>query len=109
MSLQRARHVALAIDAGENDDGRFHLRHLDPVILDDGIGEELFRGIFQRRLGAGAVRALDFDVEYLALADAGDAADAERSQGALDGLTLRVEDAGFQRDGDAGFHGHSNR
>ena len=24
-SLQRARHVALAIDAGENDDGGFHL------------------------------------------------------------------------------------
>ena len=65
--------------------------------------------IFQRRLGGGAVRSLDLDVEHLALAHAGDAADAQRSQGALDGLALRIEDAGFQRNGDAGFHGHSHR
>ena len=30
--------------------------------------------------------------------------DAERPQRAFDGLALRVEDAGFQRDGDAGLH-----
>src|SRR5580698_8107228 len=36
---------------------------VDPVILDDGIGEQLFGGVFQRRLGAGAIAALDLDVE----------------------------------------------
>ena len=79
-------------------------RHLDPIILDHGVGEQLFGGILQRGLGAGAVGALDLDVEHLALADACDSADAERFQRALDGLALRVENAGFQRDGDAGFH-----
>ena len=55
-------------------------------------------------LGPGPVAAVDLDVEHLALAHAGDAGDAERLQRALDRLALRVEDAGLQGDGDAGFH-----
>src|SRR5690606_34097488 len=53
------------------------------------------------------VAAGKLDVEHLALPDAGDAIDAERLQRALDGLALRIEDAGFQRDGDARFHRRS--
>ena len=48
--------------------------------------------------------ALDLDVEHLALADARDAADAERLQSTLNRLALRVENAGFQCDGDARLH-----
>ena len=51
--------------------------------------------------------ARELDVEHLALADAGDAIDAERFQRAFDGLALRIEDAGFQRNGDTRFHGQS--
>src|SRR5579862_3053847 len=51
--------------------------HLDPVVLDDGVGEQLFGGAFERGFGPGAVGALDLDVENLALAHADDAGDAE--------------------------------
>src|SRR5271167_1137775 len=84
-------------------------RHLDPVILDYGVGEEFFRGGLERGLGAGAVSAFDLDIEDLALAHAGDSAHAERSQRPLDGLALRVEDAGFQSDRDTGSHNLFNK
>src|SRR6202166_4384080 len=77
---------------------------LDAVVLDHGVGQKLFGRCLERRLGAGAIGAFDLDIEYLALADAGDPAHTERSQRAFNGLALRIEDAGFQRDGDAGFH-----
>src|SRR5277367_172333 len=69
---------------------------LDPIILDDGIGEQLLGGVFQRRLGTGAVAALDFDVENLALADARDPVHAQRLQGAFDGLALGIQNPRFQ-------------
>src|SRR5579859_4656199 len=75
--------------------------HLDPVIFDDGVCEQLFGRRLQRGLGAGAVLALDLDVEHLTLADAGDAADAERFQRALDRLPLGIQNPRFQGDGDA--------
>ena len=58
----------------------------------------------EQGLGLGAIAALDFDVEHLALAHAGDPGQPERAQRAFDGLALRVENAGFQGDGDTGFH-----
>src|SRR6202035_5333543 len=42
--------------------------HLDPVILDHGVGEELLGGVLERGCGAGVVGAFDLDVENLALA-----------------------------------------
>src|SRR5271156_4603091 len=78
--------------------------HFDAVVLDHGVGEKLFGGGFQCRFGTGTVRTFDLDVKDLALADAGDRVDAKRPQRAFDGLALRVENSGFQRDGDAGFH-----
>src|SRR5271169_3719226 len=78
--------------------------HFDAVVLDDGIGEELFGGGLQCRFGAGAVRTFDLDIKDLALADTGDRVNAKRPQRAFDGLALRVENSGFQRHGDAGFH-----
>src|SRR5262249_20311884 len=81
----------------------------DAVILDRGIGEELLSGAFKGRFGAGAVAALDLDIEDLALAHAGDPADPERAQRAFNGFALRIENAGLERDGDAGLHGSFNR
>jgi len=62
------------------------------------------RKIRVNAISAGAIRTFDLDVKNLALADAGNPADAERFQGAFDGLALRVEDSRLQGDGDAGFH-----
>jgi hypothetical protein len=81
--------------------------HFNPVILDHGIGEQFFGRVLKRSLRAGAVGALDFDVEDLALAHASDARDAKRPQRAFDRLALWVQNAGFHRDDDAGFHTHS--
>ena len=77
---------------------------LDPVVLDDRVGEQLVGRLLEQRLGLLAVAALDLDVEHLALAHACDAVDAERFQRPFDRLALRIENAGFQGDGDAGLH-----
>src|SRR5687767_8950006 len=79
-------------------------RHLDAVILDHGIGEQLVGRLLQGRRYLRFVAALNFDVEHLALADAGYAVDAERTQRAFDGLALRIKHAGFQRDGNMRLH-----
>src|SRR5689334_12733057 len=79
-------------------------QHLDAVVLDHRVGEEFFRGILEGGFGPGPVGAVDLDVEHLALADAGHATDPERLQSALDRLALRIENAGFQRNGDACLH-----
>ncbi|MEH2614998.1 Mg2+ and Co2+ transporter CorA [Bradyrhizobium sp. AZCC 1693] len=68
-------------------------QNFDPVILDHRVRQQLVGGILQRRLCLGLVGARELDVEHLALADAGDAIDAERFQRAFDGLALRVENA----------------
>src|SRR5258707_14617147 len=81
------------------------VHHLDAIILDHRVGEELLGRLPEGGFGAALVRADDLDVEHLALAHAGDAADAERFEGALDRLALRIEDAGLEGDGDARFHG----
>src|SRR3954452_10566795 len=80
------------------------LEKLDPVILDDGVGQQLVGGGFEGRLRLGLVGAGKFDVEHLALTHAGDAVNAERFQRAFDGLALWIENAGFQRNGNACFH-----
>src|SRR6202522_1270734 len=81
-------------------------QNLDAVILDHRVGQEFVGRRFQRGFGFGLVGARQFDIEHLALADAGDAIDAERLQRAFDGLALRIEDAGLQRNGDTCFHGN---
>ena len=60
---------------------------------------------FSAASALAASPSVELDVEHLALAHARDARNAERLQRALDRLALRIEHAGFQRDGDAGFHG----
>src|SRR5712691_817803 len=77
------------------------------IILDQRIGEELVGRLLERDLGLSAVAAFDLDVEDLALAHADDAVHAEGFQRPLDGLALRIENAGFERDGDASFHRRS--
>src|SRR5262245_34620926 len=78
--------------------------HVNSIVLDPGVGEELVGGLLQRGLGFLAAASLDLDVEHLALAHAGHAGDAERFERTLDRLALGIEDAGFERDGDARFH-----
>src|SRR5262245_60581514 len=79
-------------------------QHLDLIVLDDDVGEELVGRLFERHLGARRVDAVELDVEYLALAHACDAGNAERFERAFDRLALRVEHARLEGDGDAGFH-----
>src|SRR5215469_3981003 len=79
-------------------------QHLDLVVLDDHVGEQLVGRLFERGLGARRVHAFEFDVEHLALAHARHAGDAERLEGAFDRLALGVEHARLEGDGDAGFH-----
>src|ERR1700732_4807134 len=79
-------------------------QHLDLIILDDHVGEELVGGLLERRLGARLIGAVDLDVEHLALPDAGGAGDAERLERAFDRLALGIEHARLEGDGDAGFH-----
>src|SRR5258705_3728895 len=81
------------------------VHHLDAIILDHRVGEQLLGRLLEGGFGAALVRTHDLDVEHLALAHAGDAADAKRFERALDRLALRIEDAGLEGDGDARFHG----
>src|SRR5262245_6212673 len=77
---------------------------LDLVVLDQGIREQLVGRLLERCFRLLAVAAFELDVEHLALAHAGDAVHAERLEGTLDRLALRIENAGFERDGDASLH-----
>src|ERR1700736_4078744 len=79
-------------------------QHLDLVVLDDDVGEELVGRLLERCLGARRIDAVELDVEHLALAHAGDAGNAERLERAFDRLALGVEHARLEGDGDAGFH-----
>src|SRR5262249_57311616 len=79
-------------------------QHLDLIVLDDDVGEELVGRRFERRLGARRIDAVELDVEHLALAHAGDAGNTERLERAFYRLALRVEHARLEGDGDAGFH-----
>src|SRR5215207_2930506 len=98
-------------EGGEEREDGFHggspgrpSGQLDAIVLDHRVGEEPLAGVLQRALGLALVGGIELDVEDLALAHAGDALDAKRPQGSLDRLPLRVEDAGFEGDGDARFH-----
>src|SRR5258706_16459489 len=82
------------------------VHHLDAIILDHRVGEQLLGRLLEGGFGFCLVGARDLDVEHLALTHAGDAADAERFERALDRLALRIEDAGLEGDGDARFHGY---
>src|SRR5581483_9947497 len=78
---------------------------LDPVLFDDGVGEDVVGNRFDVLLCLVAGDAVgDGDIEILALTDGGDTMIAESVQRGTDGLTLRIKDRGFQRNEDARFH-----
>src|SRR5262249_57662885 len=83
--------------------------HLDLIVLDQRIGEELVGRLLERGLRRFAIASLDLDVEDLALAHARYAGYAERFERAFDRLALGIEDAGFEGDADAGLHRRSTR
>src|SRR5699024_776479 len=90
--------------------GRFAWRasgDFDPVVFDDRVGEQALAhfgdaGAGNLRIGPGQV-----EVDDLALADPLDRAEAHGRERVPDRLALRVEDAGPQRDVNAGVHGCS--
>ncbi len=75
---------------------------LDAEILDDRVGEQLAAHRLDVRIGR-AVGELELD--QLAGPDVLNARKAEPFERMMDGLALRVEDAGLQSDEDARFHG----
>src|SRR5580692_12679918 len=79
--------------------------HVDAIILDHRVGEELLASRFERRFRPRRIAARELDVEDLALTHACDPFYAERTQRALDRLALRIENPVLQSDGDARFHG----
>src|ERR1700756_907221 len=78
--------------------------HLDLIVLDQRIGEELVGRLLERGLRRFAIAPLDLDIEDFALAHARHAFDAQRFERPFDRLALGIEDAGFEGDGDAGLH-----
>ena len=82
---QRARHVALAIDFGKDENSGFHQRTLPSSEPRPGNSRSRYspkarRRRFQCRLGLGLVGARQFDIEHLALAHAGDNKSLTRPQ-----------------------------
>jgi hypothetical protein len=95
-------HVAVAVEAGQEDDGGFHgSEHLDREILDHRIGEQFLAHGLEFGLGLGAVGGFKNHIEDLALSDGIDAGKTKAAERMLDGLALRVENAVLERDSDA--------
>ena len=78
---------------------KFHLK-----ILDHLVGEQFLAGAAQHSRRSGAIFCRKFDFENFALPHAVDPLDAERFEGALDGLALRIENAVLERDDNPRFH-----
>ena len=76
---------------------------IDAEILDYGVGQQLPAHGLDLGFGLGGVGFGQLKLDELALADVGDAAEAERLKRVLDGLALRVEDALLEGDVDLGF------
>ena len=68
------------------------------VVLDEGVGEERLAHLGQAR------RIVDVELDEPADVDVRDPLEAQRGQGALDGLTLRIEDPRLGTDEDARPH-----
>ncbi len=81
------------------------IHDLDPVFLDDRVGQDLMSDgldLFVSFLAGDAIG--NGNVEDLALAHIGDGAMAEPAECGADRLALRVEDRGFEGNEDASFH-----
>src|SRR5262249_56221299 len=74
------------------------------IILDQRVGEELVGRLVERGVRRFAIGRFDLDVEDFALPHARHARDAERFERAFDRLALRIENAGFEGNRDAGLH-----
>jgi hypothetical protein len=79
-------------------------QNLDPVAFDHRVGEQLFAHRLHIRLGLGGVGMGEVKLDHLALTHPGDAFEPQRAERVAHGLALRIKDAGFQHDGNAGFH-----
>src|SRR3984957_3833670 len=77
---------------------------LDRVVFDDRVGEQFSAHRLDLGLSRGAVRAVDLDLDQLALAHLADPGETQRGKRIADRLTLRVEHARFEADMNARFH-----
>ena len=78
--LERPRDVALAIGARKQQDRGFRMpEHLGSRNFDQRVGEQLLASLAQPRLGRLASNAFKFDLEHLALTNAGEAFQAEQT------------------------------
>lgn len=80
------------------------LDYLEAEFFDDGVGEDVAGDAFDLGDGFFAGEAVEREDEEFSLADVFDFGVAERGEGALDGLSLGIEDGGFGHDPDVGFH-----
>src|SRR5690606_9908404 len=86
---------------GRRTTAAFTSANLHLVVLDHRVCEQLFAHRLDVILGLGGVRAFEFDLEHLALPDRSDAGEIKRRKRAFNRLSLWVENAVLQRDGNA--------
>src|ERR1039457_5691301 len=100
------RHVCARVRTRHAESVRHLLpQHLHPILFNHRVRQHLMRDGFHvllRLLPGHTVR--DGDVEKLALAHVGDGGVPQSRQRGADGLALRIEHGGFQRDIYASFH-----
>src|SRR5215218_9897990 len=82
---------------GRRTTADFTSPHLDRVVLDHRVRQQLVAHRLEVGFRLGTVGAVELDVENLALADRTDACEVEGGKRALDGLSLRIEHAVLQR------------
>ena len=80
------------------------IEDFEAKLLDDRIGENVFRDALDLLRGFFAAEAVEFKDEEFSLAHAVNAGIAEGRKRALDGLSLGIEDRGLRHDPDVCFH-----
>jgi hypothetical protein len=73
-------------------------------LLHDGIGEDFFGDALDLVRGFFTSETVEIEDEEFALTDILNFGKAERGKGALDGLSLGIEDGGLGHDPNVGFH-----
>lgn len=80
------------------------VEEFEAKFFDDGVGEDVFGDAFDLGLSFFAAQAIEGEDEEFTLADALYLCVAERGKGAMDGLSLRIEDGGLEHDPNMSFH-----
>ena len=92
------------LEPGKTMTADFMSDQFHPIALDHRIGQQTVAQGLDLGLYSGAVSPGNIELDHTANADVTDAAEAERVDSALNGLTLNVENARLEEDVDLGFH-----